>query len=168
MGNGYPITAILGKKNIMQKAQSTFISSTFWTERIGYAAAIATLKEMKKKQSWKKISQIGKKIKSEWTHLAKKHKIDIDIFGIDALPGFKINSKKWQRYRSYIVFTMLKNSILTSNVIYVSVTHTDAILKKYFKILDKIFWDISQFEKSINLNKLKNIPLSQIGFKRLN
>ena len=100
--------------------------------------------------------------------LSKKTQIDLNVFGIDALPGFKINSKKWQKYRSYIIFMMLKNSILTSNVIYVSVTHTDAILKKYFKILDKIFEDVSQFEKNINLKKLKNIPLSQVGFKRLN
>ena len=35
LGNGYPITAIIGKKKIMEKTQNTFISSTFWTEKSG-------------------------------------------------------------------------------------------------------------------------------------
>ena len=46
LGNGYPITAVLGKKEIMQNAQSTFISSTFWTDRTGYFTAIKTIDEM--------------------------------------------------------------------------------------------------------------------------
>ena len=35
LGNGYAITAVVGRKEVMEVAQSTFISSTFWTERIG-------------------------------------------------------------------------------------------------------------------------------------
>ena len=33
LGNGYAITAVLGKK-IMEAGQNTFISSTFWTEEL--------------------------------------------------------------------------------------------------------------------------------------
>jgi glutamate-1-semialdehyde 2,1-aminomutase len=36
IGNGYPISAIIGKKRIMQVAQDTFISSTMWTDRLGF------------------------------------------------------------------------------------------------------------------------------------
>ena len=39
LGNGHPITAILGRKKIMKNAEDTFISSTFWTDRVGPAAA---------------------------------------------------------------------------------------------------------------------------------
>ena len=42
LGNGYAITAILGNQDVMSAAQSTFISSTFWTERIGPSAALKT------------------------------------------------------------------------------------------------------------------------------
>ena len=44
LGNGYAINAIIGRKEIMEACQNTFISSTFWTERIGPAAALKTLK----------------------------------------------------------------------------------------------------------------------------
>ena len=51
LGNGYAITAVVGKRSVMEAAQSTFISSTFWTERIGPSAALATLKIMKREKS---------------------------------------------------------------------------------------------------------------------
>ena len=54
LGNGYAITAVIGKDEIMSEAQESFISSTFWTERVGPTAALATLKEMKRTRSWKK------------------------------------------------------------------------------------------------------------------
>ena len=48
LGNGYAITAVIGKREIMEAAQSTFISSTFWTERIGPSAALKTLEVMER------------------------------------------------------------------------------------------------------------------------
>ena len=63
LGNGFPISAIIGKKNIMKSFKNTFISSTFWTENTGSIAALATLKEMKRIKSWNLISKKGKFIK---------------------------------------------------------------------------------------------------------
>ena len=62
LGNGYAINAIIGKKSVMSYASSTFISSTFWTERVGPAAALETLNVMEKTKSWQKITLTGKKI----------------------------------------------------------------------------------------------------------
>ena len=44
LGNGYPISCVLGIREVMQAAQTTFISSTYWTERIGFVAALETIK----------------------------------------------------------------------------------------------------------------------------
>ena len=60
LGNGYPITCIIGKRDIMESVQNTFISSTFWTDRIGPTAALATLKEMESLESWKVITETGR------------------------------------------------------------------------------------------------------------
>ena len=51
LGNGYAITAVLGTKEIMKSAEQTFISSTFWTERIGPTAALKTLEIMEREKS---------------------------------------------------------------------------------------------------------------------
>ena len=47
LGSGFAINAIIGKRKIMEKAENTFISSTFWGERIGYTAALASINEFK-------------------------------------------------------------------------------------------------------------------------
>ena len=65
LGNGYGVTSIVGRKEVMEAAQNSFMSSTFWTERIGpSAAAIKTLEIMEDIKSWEYISKTGKYIKT--------------------------------------------------------------------------------------------------------
>ena len=153
LGNGYAITALLAKKKFMKVSNTLFISSTFWTEKIGFKAAIATLDEMKKKKSWKKVTSIGKFIKKNWAFLAKKNHINIEINGLDALCNFTIKSNDFNKYKTYITQEMLKRGILATTTIYVSIKHNIKILKKYFKELDKIFYKINEFENNRNIDK---------------
>ena len=92
LGNGYAINAIIGKKNIMEKADQTFISSTFWTERIGPTAALATLKEFEKYKSWKLITDKGNYIRKQWQRIAKKNNLKIKILGIPSISSFLFKS----------------------------------------------------------------------------
>ena len=78
LGNGYAITATIGRREVMEAAQSTFISSTFWTERIGPTAALKTLEVMERVESWKTITQMGLKIRELWQQLADKHELSIE------------------------------------------------------------------------------------------
>ena len=71
LGNGYAVTAVLGRAEIMDKAEETFISSTFWTERIGSVAALETLEVMEEIRAWELIRDKGKMIKDEWKRIAK-------------------------------------------------------------------------------------------------
>ena len=48
LGNGYAINAILGNNEVMNSSKKTFMSSTFWSEGVGFAAGLSTLKEMEK------------------------------------------------------------------------------------------------------------------------
>ena len=94
LGNGYAINAIIGKKEIMEACNSTFISSTFWTERIGTSAALKTLEVMKKMRSWERLVKIGLDVKENWKIISKKHSLPIKIKGLDALPIFNFETKK--------------------------------------------------------------------------
>ena len=74
LGNGYAITSVIGKKEFMKFANQTFISSTFWTERIGYVA-FKNIADNERKKSWKIISNKGDYIRSKWIKLAKKYNL---------------------------------------------------------------------------------------------
>ena len=88
LGNGYPIAAIIGKPEIMDAAQKTFISSTNWTERTGFVAAIATIKKHKRLNVGNHLMKIGKMVQEGWKMLSEKHGIPIHIGGIPPLSHF--------------------------------------------------------------------------------
>ncbi len=169
LGNGYAITAVIGKKDIVEAAEKTFISSTFWTERIGPAAAIKTLELMEKTQSWKKITKLGKNLINIWKKLAKRHNLILDITGIPSLCKFTIKSHNSQFYKTYITQKMLEKGYLAANGVYMSTCHNIIILKKYEEILDEIFYEISLCESGIfNIDYLLNYPVSKVPFGRVN
>ena len=139
LGNGFAITAIIGKKNIMEKAKDTFISSTFWTERSGSVAALKTIELMEKGKSWDQLNKIGKKVKLGWKRLSMKHKLNLDIYGSDVLPTFCFRSNKNSEYMHFITGEMLKRVFLFKNTVYVSISHNKNIIKKYFNALEQSF-----------------------------
>ncbi len=169
LGNGYAVTAIIGKKEIMKEAQNTFISSTFWTERIGSVAGLKSLEIMKKNKSWEYITSYGKKVIKKWIEISKKNGIKIKVLGIPALASFVVISKNFLKYKTFITQEMLKRGYLATNSLYSCMSHNDAILKDYSEHLDKIFYQICRFEKGLdNVDNYLEGPVCHDGFKRLN
>ena len=169
IGNGYALTAVVGKKSVMEAAQSTFISSTFWTERIGPTAALATLKEMERVKSWEVITENGRKMQEGWEYLANLHGLDITLAGIPALSTYSFNSIDALSYKTLISQEMLKKGILASTNFYASTAHSNVEFEIYFNVLDEIFAKISKCEAGeINTGDLIEGPICHSGFKRLN
>lgn len=168
LGNGYAITAVIGKREIMEEAQSTFISSTFWTERVGPTAALKTLEIMKREKSWEKITKIGKKISNSWVKLSKKHKLSLSIFGLPALIKFSFNSKLNLEYKTLITQEMLKRGYLAANSVYVCTEHTPEILNGYVNALDEAFSKIAECEQGREISDLLEGPVCYSDFRRIN
>ena len=168
MGNGYAIAATIGRREIMEAAQSTFISSTFWTERIGPTAALKTLEVMHRTRSWETITEIGMQIRNRWQQLAEKHGVLIEHWGLPALTGFSFNSPNAIAYKTLITQEMLRKGYLASNCIYVCIEHTPEVVDGYFSALDPIFATIKECEEGRDVISLLNGPICHTGFKRLN
>ncbi len=168
MSNGYPMAAIIGKKNVMQAAQDTFISSTYWTERIGPAAALATIKKMKKVNMPAHIKKIGGMIGKGWKKLAKKHELDVTVVGPEALITFSFNyDERGQKLRTLFTQEMLSRGFLASASVYVSYAHEENHVKIYLKAVDEVFRIIKQAIESKSINKFLKGPIAHSGFKRL-
>ncbi len=168
LGNGYAITAIVGKKDVMQAADKSFISSTFWTERIGSVAALKTLEYMKKYQTWNIIKEKGKLIQKRWAEISKQNDVEISINGIYSLSSFIFKSKMHQKYKTLITQEMLKSNMLASNVLYPSIAHKKNLLDKYFSKMDQIFKIIKKCEQGSDIRKYLKTKISLKDFKRLN
>ena len=168
MGNGYAITAIVGRRAVMEAAQTTFISSTFWTERIGPTAALKTLEVMQREKSWEIITAIGQNVRSLWQQLADHHGLKISHWGLPALAGFTIESAQAQAYKTLITQEMLAKGYLASNSLYAAIVHTPEIIDGYIAALDPIFGLIRECEDGRDVMSLLKGPLCHQGFRRLN
>jgi len=168
LGNGYAVTAVLGRRDVMQAAEKSFISSTFWTERIGSSAALATLKVMNKEKSWEKITLTGDYINKEWEKLSKEYDLPINISGLAALTTFNFKSKNDLAYKTLITQEMLKKGYLAATSVYVCTAHTPKIIKEYLENLKPIFQTIKECEEGRDIMKLLEGPIAHNGFKRLN
>ena len=168
LGNGYAITATIGKREIMEAAQSTFISSTFWTERIGPTAALKTLEVMERIRSWETITTTGTIIRDRLSRLAEKHGVKIKQWGLPTLTGYTFESSNAQAYKTYISQEMLASGYLVGNSVYVCTEHTRDIVDGFFDRLEPLFKKISDFENGGDVHKELLGPVCHGGFHRLN
>lgn len=169
IGNGYALTAVVGRRDVMEAAQTTFISSTFWTERIGPTAALATLGVMERIKSWEIITETGNKMRNGWQKLADLHGLEISISGIPSLSTYSFNSPNQLQYKTLIAQEMLEKGFLASTNFYSATVHTSTELEAYFNALDEVYTLIANCEKgSLKVEQLLKGPVCHGGFKRLN
>jgi glutamate-1-semialdehyde 2,1-aminomutase len=168
LGNGYAITAIVGRREVMEAAQTSFISSTFWTERIGPAAALKTLEVMQRVRSWEQITRIGMDITLRWQKLAKQHGLAITTSGLPALTSFAFNGPNALAYKTLITQEMLAKGFLAGTSVYVCTQHTPDVVDHYFAALDPVFGLIRECEDGRDVMSLLKGPVCHAGFKRLN
>ncbi len=168
IANGFAMGAIIGRKKIMNLSTKTFISSAFWTERIGPSCALTFIKKHKKIQLGKILVSKGKKIKNIWKKAAKNSGLKIEIFGIDPLASFKLtNVSNWSVALTYFIQEMLKKGFLASDRCYANYMHTDQLMNKYEKTVNEVFKKISILDRNKKLKKSLDGPVKQMDFKRL-
>ncbi len=166
LGNGYAITAVIGRESVMQAAQTTFISSTFWTERIGPSAALAALTVMREENAPQRVHEIGSNVQERWLELAQRHHLDISLGGLPALANFTVAELDPVAVRTFITGRMLEAGYLAGVALYASLAHTPPILDDYCEALEPVFADLARMNNA-DLHAQLPDGLAQAGFRRL-
>tara|TARA_B100002052_G_scaffold299188_1_gene336233 strand:- start:19081 stop:20409 length:1329 start_codon:yes stop_codon:yes gene_type:complete len=139
MANGYAMSAIIGKEKVMQSAQSTFVSSTNWTDRVGPVAALATLEKYKKNKADEHIISVGRKTQKIWREAAKKSGLDISVTGLPSLAAFSFNNEFSQELNTRFVAEMLQRGFLGFRQFKPSLSHGDTELNLYRASINEVF-----------------------------
>jgi glutamate-1-semialdehyde 2,1-aminomutase len=167
IGNGYAMAAVIGRRPVMEVCQSTFISSTNWTERIGPSAALATISKHRRLDAGKHLVAIGEKIQHGWKALAEKHRLPIHVSGIPPLSHFVFECDQAMTMKALFVQNMLDRGILASTLFYSMLAHTDEHVVRYLEAADQAFAEVSAASTEGNLAaRLRGEP-AVAGFKRL-
>lgn len=170
MSNGFPMAAIVGKREVMNVAQNSFISSTYWTDRIGPVASIATINKMFDNNVPSHLCKIGDLISEGWRKLAEdhNHNLRVDIMGIPPLTTFAFDyGEDSQALHTLFTQEMLERGFLASKSVYVSYSHTEEHVGKYLENVDEVFGTIKKAIQENNIYKLLKGSVAHEGFKRL-
>ena len=167
ISNGYPMAAIIGKKKIMKVAQETFISSTYWTEKIGPAAAIATIEKLKKKNIPDYLIKTGKAVQDIWEKAAQNYQLKIKISGIYPLGHFIFEHPEPLVLKTLFTQKMLSAGFLATTAFYACYAHRKDEIVQYSKAVEKSFQFIRTAIESGQPRKFLSGPVCHSGFKRL-
>jgi glutamate-1-semialdehyde 2,1-aminomutase len=167
LGNGYPISALIGVEPVMQAAQRTFISSTNWTERVGPTAALATLRKHRALDAGARLVALGEAVQAGWTRQAERHGLRLHVGGIKPMSHFSFECAEPQAAKAYFIELMLEEGFLASTLFYAMHAHSDEDVERYLEATGRSFARIAEaLERGDILARLKGKP-STVGFKRL-
>ena len=167
LGNGYPISAIVGNKKVMNDAQKSFISSTFFTERVGFSAAIATIEKYEELNVPLRLIEVGKKINDAWLSASSESKLKIKITGIEPLTHIEFDYDESACMQTIYTQEMLKRGYLVGSNLYASYAYSDEVLKNFSEDTFSIFKTIKMAFDNKKLTDLLDGPIKHSGFKRL-
>ena len=168
LGNGYPIGAVIGKRSVMSIASQLFISSTCWTERVGFTAALALIKKFEQHQVHSHLMKIGDAVQAGWKAAADKAGLSISVTGISPLSHFSFTHPEPLVLKGLFVQLMLDQGFLASNLFYSMYAHTEAHVSDYLKAVGVAFTVIQQSLNDNTANSLMRGKPANSGFYRLN
>jgi len=167
MSNGYPMASIIGTKSVMQAAENTFISSTYWTERIGPTAALATIQKYGNCNVSKHLRYIGECIQDIWLSSASTIGLPIEVGGISALPHFSIVCDESQVASTLFTQLMLEKGFLATNAFKATYAHRDEHMLAYSKSINEVFSIITKSIGDGDLHSKLQGPVAHSTFRRL-
>lgn len=86
LSNGYPMAAVVGKREVMEPAARMFISSTYWSDTIGLRAALVTLREVRRRDVPGQLWRFGAELKRRLNAVAEEVGLGVRCQGIDVHP----------------------------------------------------------------------------------
>lgn len=167
ISNGYPMAAVIGRAAVMQSAQSTFISSTFWTDRVGPAAALATIRKHRRLNVSAHLQHIGARVQRGWREAADRAGLRIHAGGMLPLSHFAFEAEEARAAQTLFTQLMLERGFLAGKSMYASYAHTDAHVDRYLEAAEKVFGEIAGALRAGDLASRLRGPLAHTGFHRL-
>jgi len=166
LGNGYAITAVVGREEVMQAAQSTFISSTFWTERIGPSAALAALDVMQQEDAPARVHRIGEEMQQHWTRMAAEAGLTLSLGELPALSTYTIDGYDPLLVKTFLTTRLLGEGFLGGPVFYASIAHSPELMERYVEALAPIYAELAALDDA-GLRATLPAGTAHAGFARL-
>jgi glutamate-1-semialdehyde 2,1-aminomutase len=167
MANGYPMAAVIGRAKVMQAAESTFISSTNWTERIGPVAALATIRKFRRERVADHLKAIGNLTVDGWKRAAGKTGLTLHTEGLPSLTHFRFDHADEPTLTTLFTQDMLERGYLAYSQFKPSFAHQPAHVAAYIEAVEATFTMIAEAIGAGDYASRLKGPCARRGFYRL-
>lgn len=160
MGNGYAISAVAGRKDLLQQIeQGVFVSTTFGGDSVPMAAALATISILEKSGFYEHINRIGAMQKNGIAKLIEKYSLQ-DVLSVSGMPvhagvAFEGHGKlSYLDIQSVYSQTMIENGILVFAIYNLCGSHTEKEAERYLDATDKAF---ALIKKAVDADSIEGV-----------
>lgn len=167
LGNGHPMGAIIGRAPVMEAAQTSFISSTYWTEGVGPTAALATVRKLKSVNAPAHAERIGGRFREAWAELGRKHEVPVRISGHPAITSFGFEHADNAALGTLFTTRMLDRGFLIGSGFYPSLAHAERHVDTCMAAANEVFPEIADAIRLGDAASRLGGPVRHTGFARL-
>jgi glutamate-1-semialdehyde 2,1-aminomutase len=166
-GNGHPVAAILGRAEVMQAAQGSFISSTYWTEGVGPTAALATVRKFQRVDVPSHIATIGARLREGVQETAARESVPLKMSGFPCLTYFRFDHPEALALQTLLTVRMLRHGILAGGGFYPSLAHASQHVDCYLAAAEEVLAELGQAIRQGDVLSRIGGPVRHSGFARL-
>jgi len=167
LSNGYAFGAVLGRSDIMEACQRSFISSAYWTEGIGPAAALATVRKLRLLDVPAHLAAMGTLVEKGWKNLGEKHGLPVKTGGPPQLLQLGFEHPQQNAMITYLTARMLGRGFLCGASFNAMWSHQPSHVSRFLEALDPVFASLTEALSSGKLKASIGGPEKQVGFARL-
>jgi glutamate-1-semialdehyde aminotransferase len=167
IANGYLMAAVIGTRSVMDAAQNTFISSAFWTDKIGPTAALATINKSRRELVPEHLIYVGNRIQQGWADAANHNGLKVSVSGIPPLSFFVFEHGNAAAIATLFSQEMLAKGYLATTSMYMNYSHEDHHIDGYLEAVDETFHLLAKAIKNEEVDQLLQGPVRHSGFERL-
>ena len=169
MSNGLPFGAVIGRDDIMTAADGSFISSSYWTDGVGPAAALAVLAKCQRLHVYEQVSERGGTLQAGLFALATRHPLcRLVIGGMPPTPTMNFNlGADAPLAQTLYVRKMRERGFLVSSYHYVMLAHDEAVIMQLLSAAEEVMGEISRIIAAEQLEVEAGVARGPRGFARL-
>lgn len=170
LSNGYPMAAIVGKREVMEPSARMFISSTYWSDTIGLRAALTTIREARRRDVPNRLWQFGAELKRRLNAVAQEVGLDARCEGVDVHPQLRLavaDSQLAGYVTTLYIQEMAKRGCHGYASFYLNAAQGEAELEQTGRAARETF---SIIREALDTNRVKQAlecPVQQDAFRRL-
>lgn len=146
IGNGYPISVLVGQGEFKQAAAKVFYTGSYWFQAVPMAAALATLQELVRIDGAKKMQQTGEKLLSAMVQVAQEFGYELKVTGVPSMPYLRItNDPSMMLHQDWCAACTRRGAFFSSHHNwFISTAHQEQDIEQTVEICRAAFKEIEE------------------------